>query len=157
VRPAGRHPKGEVELGRLVGEWKWVASSDGKPLGTGRAAFALESAGFLRQTADDDPWPAPSRDWETHSPMPTEAVIGFDDTTGDMAMLYSDARGVRRIYQMSLSRTEWRLWRNAPGFNQRFVGRLERDGRSIVGRWETSEDGNSWAVDFDMTYEKVGS
>ena len=38
------------------------------------------------------------------------AIIGGDDSNGSFSMLYSDSRGVTRIYEMSLSREEWKLW-----------------------------------------------
>jgi hypothetical protein len=56
---------------------------------------------------------------------------------------------------MALAEGEWRIWREAPGFNQRYTGKLSDDGRSITGRWEFSEDGKSWNVDFDLNYTKA--
>lgn len=50
----------------------------------------------------------------------------------------------------------WRLWRAAPGFHQRFTGRLSEDGQTIRGRWEMSEDGREWRTDFDLTYTRTG-
>ena len=70
-------------------------------------------------------------------------------------MLYADARGVFRIYRMSLDDDSWRLWRAAPDFHQRFTGAFRDDGQTVVGRWESSPDGSAWEPDFDMTYRKV--
>jgi len=39
--------------------------------------------------------------------------------------------------------------------DQRYIGKLSDDGRSITGRWEFSEDGKSWKVDFDLNYTKA--
>lgn len=143
-------------LQRLTGEWKFTASVGGQILGAGWTTFALSDSGaFLVQAADDDDSGEGSAEWRANSPMPIEAVIGFDDTTGQMTMLYADARGVRRIYQMSVGEREWRMWRNAPGFNQRFVGRFGDEGRSIVGRWEQSADGSAWETDFEMAYTRL--
>ena len=58
---------------------------------------------------------------------------------------------------MSVTDGVWKVWRDAPGFNQRYIGKISEDGRSITGRWEFSEDGKSWKVDFDLNYEKVGA
>jgi hypothetical protein len=49
----------------------------------------------------------------------------------------------------------WRLWREAPGFWQRFVGTFSDDGRTISGRWEKSVDGLKWEHDFDLNYTKT--
>ena len=68
-------------------------------------------------------------------------------------MLYSDARGVFRIYRMRLTDEAWTIWRDAPGFNQRFIGTF-RDDKTIEGAWESSPDGTTWESDFDMVYRK---
>ena len=86
--------------------------------------------------------------------MPVTSILGWDDTTGELAMLYSDARGVFRIYRMSLTDEAWTVWRDASGFFQRFVGRLEDEGATITGRWESSPEGSDWTPDFDLVYRK---
>jgi hypothetical protein len=58
---------------------------------------------------------------------------------------------------MRVADGEWRAWREAPGFNQRYIGKISADGKTIAGQWEFSEDGKSWNVDFDLTYTKVGT
>ncbi len=70
-------------------------------------------------------------------------------------MLYSDARGVSRVLQMSLSNGVWKMWRNAPGFLQRFTGSFSNNGNTITGYWEKSGDGSNWERDFDLTYTKI--
>jgi hypothetical protein len=82
-------------------------------------------------------------------------MIGRDDTSGEFAVLYADGRGVSRIYQMSFGRGIWNIWREAPGFHQRFSGRLGPDRKTIEGRWEKSEDGTTWEIDFDLNYAKI--
>ena len=81
-------------------------------------------------------------------------VIGADETSGGFALLYADARGVSRIYQMTLAERVWKIWRDSPGFHQRFIGRLSSDQRTIEARWEKSSDGGSWELDFELTYTK---
>jgi len=56
---------------------------------------------------------------------------------------------------MSLSDGVWEIWRDAPGFCQRFTGTFSDDGRAIAGYWDRSRDGSSWERDFDLTYTKV--
>jgi hypothetical protein len=138
----------------LVGEWRLKASIGGQPIGSGRVSFRwIEDGAFLLQRADREPPPpgAPS-EWVEGSPEPVVTVIGLDESTGQFTMLYADARGVSRVYRMSLSGGEWSIWRNAPGFSQRFAGLFAEDLSTIVGRWEWSEDGVSWQTDFDLTY-----
>ena len=69
-------------------------------------------------------------------------------------MLYSDARGVFRIYRMQLTDEAWTVWRDAPGFYQRFIGSFRDHGMTIEGRWESSPDGTTWEPDFDIVYRK---
>lgn len=142
-------------LQRLIGTWDFESSVDGRFMGRGSTTFELiEDGAFVLQRADDEPDPATSEDWATHSPMPVTAIIGWDDTTGELVMLYSDARGVFRIYRMSVTDEAWTVWRHAPGFNQRFIGKFGDEGTTIHGRWETSPDGSEWTPDFDMVYRK---
>ena len=58
---------------------------------------------------------------------------------------------------MTLSDGVWKIWRDAPGFNQRFTGTLSDDGNTITGQYEFSSDGTTWSKDFDLTYRKVTS
>ena len=82
------------------------------------------------------------------------SIIGGDDTNDTYSMLYYDSRGIARIYEMSLSGEVWKLWRQAPGFSQRFTGTFSDGGNSISGSWERSIDGSTWEHDFDLTYTK---
>jgi hypothetical protein len=142
-------------LARLIGTWDFEAGSDGRFLGRGVTTFEwMEGGAFVLQRADDEPDPRTSEEWAAHSPMPVTAVIGWDDTTGELAQLYSDARGVFRIYRMTLTEVAWTAWRDAPGFFQRFIGRIGDDGSTIEGRWESSPDGGGWEPDFEMLYRK---
>ena len=83
------------------------------------------------------------------------AVMGPDDAAATYRMLYYDSRGVSRIYRMTFSGEIWTLWRDFPGFAQRFHGTFSEDGRIITARWEKSGDGSNWELDFALTYTKV--
>ena len=142
-------------LDRLIGTWDFETSSEDRFLGRGWTTFEwIEDGAFVLQRADDAPDPRTSEDWATHSPMPVTAVLGWDDTTGELAQLYSDARGIFRIYRMTLTDETWTAWRDAPAFFQRYVGRFADHGATIEGRWETSPDGTAWEPDFDLAYRK---
>ncbi|MGQ0608681.1 MAG: hypothetical protein ACT4OQ_09495 [Chloroflexota bacterium] len=140
----------------LIGTWEFEASSGARFLGRGRATFEwIEDGAFVREHAVDQPSPDADPDWVTHSPMPVTSILGFDDSTLEHVMLYSDARGVFRIYRMSLDNDAWQVWRAAPDFHQRYIGAIRDEGRTIQGRWESSPDGSTWEPDFDLTYRKV--
>jgi hypothetical protein len=49
----------------------------------------------------------------------------------------------------------WHMWREEPGFWQRFVGTLGQGGGTISGRWEKSSDGVNWQHDFDINYSRL--
>jgi hypothetical protein len=70
-------------------------------------------------------------------------------------VLHYDSRGVSRVYQMSFGERVWKIWRQAPGFSQRFSGMLSDDGDSIRATWEKSRDGSDWEHDFDLIYTKT--
>jgi hypothetical protein len=82
-------------------------------------------------------------------------IIGPDDAAGTYCVLHYDSRGVSRIYQMSLSDGVWKVWRDFPGFSQRFSGNFSEDGNTITASWEKSVDGSKWEHDFDLTYTKL--
>jgi hypothetical protein len=67
------------------------------------------------------------------------------------------------MFVTSLVGATWTIWRDpdedwngpdGPGFNQRFIGELSADGRTITGRWERGEGeaGDRWVLDFPLTY-----
>ena len=83
-------------------------------------------------------------------------VIGHDGDKPDYQVLYYDNRKVSRVYEMSFSDGTWKMWRNAPGFSQRFEGKFSEDGKVITAEWQNSSDGSTWEHDFDVTYTKAG-
>src|SRR5947208_16904963 len=80
---------------------------------------------------------------------------GSDAANGTYYQLYSDDRGVCRVYEMSIGDGEWRLWREGEPFSQRFIGRFEDGGDTIVGRGEMAEDGTNYSTDFDLIDRRV--
>ena len=88
---------------------------------------------------------APSATW----------IVGRDETQRDYHVLYADDRGVSRVYRMSLGDSTWRVWRDAPGFAQRFDAEVRADRAEIDGRWQKSVDGGtSWEHDFKVRYSR---
>jgi hypothetical protein len=83
------------------------------------------------------------------------SIMGCDAANGTYFQLYSDERGVCRVYEMSIEDGRWKLWREGEPFAQRFSAQISDDGETIVGRWEKAVDGLTWETDFDLTYRKV--
>jgi hypothetical protein len=83
------------------------------------------------------------------------SIIGCDGANGTYRQLYSDERGVCRIFEMSIGDGEWRLWREGAPFDQRFTARFEDGGDTIRGRWEIAEAGGELETDFDLIYRRV--
>ena len=143
-------------LDALVGEWDMQASIGGQPTGSARTAFEWLEGAFLIQRADaGPPLPDTPAEWLANSPFPLVTIMGLDESTGEFCMLYADARGACRVSRMTLTDGVWKIWREAPGFFQRFTATVSGDGKTITGRWEGSRDGSAWQPDFDVTYAKV--
>lgn len=143
-------------LDAFVGEWEMATSIDGQSLPGGRAILEwIEDGAFLVYRGEAEDTSEMSAEMGETSPLPTVSIIGVDDSSEQFTMLYSDARGVFRVYQMTLSDGEWELWRETPEFSQRFTGTFDEDGDTITGTWEKSEAGTGWEHDFDLTYTKV--
>lgn len=137
--------RGLEQLDVLVGEW--TAASEKYAEGRGHTTVAPTDDGkFVRIV---------SREEDARFPESTQ-LVGADESRDECTVLYYDSRGVHRVYSMSVVDGVWKMWRDAPGFNQRYVGRVSDDGKTITGQWEFSEDGKSWEVDFDLNYNKVG-
>jgi hypothetical protein len=137
------------ELGALVGEWTLEAIPAGGEPWPGDARTTIEwhdSGAHLVQRSTVELPEAPN----------TISIMGCDAANGTFYQLYSDDRGVCRVYEMSIGGGEWRLWREGKPFAQRFTGRFEEDGDTIVGRWEMSKDGEAYQTDFDLIYRRAG-
>jgi hypothetical protein len=73
---------------------------------------------------------------------------------------YFDSRGVVRLYAMQLTNRVWTLERTKADFSelpfqQRFIGTISEDGNTIDGRWESSDDGSAWELDFGLIYRRT--
>ena len=136
-----------VLIGELNIEIKSVSAyEDQSTLIRGHSSFAwLEGRAFLVQHSEI---------LDSNFPTST-SVIGPDDAVGTYCMLYYDSRAVSRIYRMTFSGGIWTLWRDFPGFSQRFHGMVSEDGEIITAYWEKSSDGSNWERDFDLTYTRV--
>jgi hypothetical protein len=142
-----RNPAVE-QLAPLEGRWRIEARFPTDPpiSGVGEVTFAwIEERAFMVQR------------WRSDEPAAPDgiALLGYDDAAGGLVQHYYDSRGVARVYRASLEDRVWRLWRDHPGFDQRFAGALSADGATISGAWETRTDGATWEHDFDLVYTRM--
>jgi hypothetical protein len=138
------------DLEVLIGDWDLELSNasflpDPSATFRGRVSIAwLEAGGFMVMHQGTRPT-APFATW----------VIGRDDASETYQVFYFDDRRVSRIYAMSFANRVWKLWREAPGFSQRFTATLSPDGDRITSAWEKSSDGQHWEHDFDLAYTRI--
>jgi hypothetical protein len=139
-------------LGVFAGDWnteiRWSAATHalagGPATVRGTAQFYwIEDGHFLVQRLGGQGGPPQAR-W----------VFGRDDASGEYSALYSDARGVSRVYRMALEGGVWKIWRDTPGFRQRFEATVKGDA-AIEGRWDKSTDGATWEHDFDIAFART--
>lgn len=139
-------------LAAFVGEWNVEASLQLDPPGgiRGRTVFEwMPGERFLVQR------------WKVGHPDAPDgiAIIGFDQVRQTYLQHYFDSRGVARVYEMTFGDGVWTLERNSADFSpldfrQRFTATFGEGGKTIDGRWETSDDGVTWERDFDLIYTK---
>ena len=133
-----------TDLGPLVGHWSVAATHPAFPgvAVSGQIGFEwLPGEKFLleRRTMDHPDFPD------------SLSVIG--DFDGRSEMHYYDSRGVHRIYGLAFDGAGLMLWRDAPGFQQRFAGTL--DGDTLTGLWELCRDGSTWNDDLAVTWHRI--
>jgi len=147
-QPTAEQALGELE--RLVGEWSVEATwpNGVLPPSAGRATFEWhESRAHLVGRVTSELAEAPD----------SVSIIGCDAANGTYFQLYSDERGVCRVYEMSIGAGEWLLWREGEPFSQRFTAQISDDGNTITGRWEIAEDFTTFTTDFELVYRRVTS
>jgi hypothetical protein len=139
----------------LIGRWEMEATFKARYFGAGSPAITdrggrttfewLEGKFFLAQRFVNENPAAPSG----------IAIIGLAEDPGTFSQHYYDSRGVARVYRVSLDGGVWKIWREAPGFWQRYTGAISDDGTTITGAWEGSPDGREWKHDFGLSYIKT--
>ena len=133
----------------LVGRWRIEAPffPDAGPVFS-EFEWALGGAFLLQRTEI----PVPEAPDSIALYVPAEA-------DGAYTQHYFDSRGIVRLYSMSFDGREWTMARHTPDFSplpfhQRWVSRVSDDGGRIDGRWEKSDDGRDWELDFELTYTR---
>jgi hypothetical protein len=128
----------------LIGTWDTAAKHrlvDEVVSGTTTFEW-LEGGHFIVQRAHSD-----------HELFPDGmSVIGAPETGDGLVLEYFDSRGVRRTYRVSLDGGVWRMWRDQPGFDQRFSATIAPDG--FEGVFEIAETAGEWQEDMKVTYRR---
>jgi hypothetical protein len=138
-----------ARLEPLVGEWATEASI--APGLHGSAVFEWMLDGQFLVQHSTIPHPAAPDGY---------SIIGVDEAGEVYTQHYFDSRGVARLYAMTFDGRDWELLRTSPDFfpldfSQRYTGALSEDRNTIEGRWERSNDGSTWELDFGLTYRRV--
>ena len=132
----------------LIGVWTTVGSHSMMPGITlhGRTAVEWHEGGaFLCIRSEIDEPRIPS----------AVAIIGSDDKSETLTMLYFDERAVSRRFEVTVDDSVVRWWRTAPGFSQRYALTVAPDGRTLRGISELSKDDATWEQDLELSYTRV--
>ncbi|MEO8480000.1 MAG: hypothetical protein ABI542_10265 [Gemmatimonadota bacterium] len=133
---------------QLIGEWTTVGRHSMIPGVTlhGRTVFDWHEGGaFVRMHTEIE-----------HPSIPTAvALIGSDDVSEGLTMLYFDERAVSRRFEVARDGPVLRWWRTAPGFSQRFALTTAPDGDTLHGVSELSKDDRTWEQDLELRYTRV--
>lgn len=135
------------KLNSLIGDWEITGSHPLilNPI-TGKINFRwFNGKSFLIMQTD----------FEKSGPPNSTAIIGSDDSGEKLSMLYFDERGVSRIYEVKFNDNILQMWRDFPGFSQRFTGNIKDEGNIIEGIWELCEDNVNWNKDLETTYTRI--
>jgi hypothetical protein len=141
----------------LIGDWHGEGEFPSDPPMKMAANARIERMGeFIVFSSKGEPADLPD----------SVSIIGGAPDAEPQPMHYFDSRGVKRLFMTALEGSTWMIWRapgedwngpDGPGFNQRFIGEISADGRTIEGRWERGMGtaGDEWVLDFPFTYVRT--
>ena len=140
-----------VGLAPLIGNWRmelygasFLTDPDARLAGMAVIDWVEDGAAVVMRQGDRE------------QPRSSTWIVGRDESETGYQVLYSDSRGVSRLYRMAVEDGQWTMSRTTPGFAQRFTGEIAPDGRSVHGRWEKSFDGGeTWENDFNLDYLRL--
>jgi hypothetical protein len=135
-------------LEQLVGVWTTTGTHPMVPGTTfhGRTSFEwIEGGAFLMMRSEIDEPEIPSG----------IAIIGSDDATDVMTMIYFDERAVGRRYEVTVEGNVVRWSRNSPKISQRCALTVSDDGNTIRTKAEFSENNGPWGQDLELNYTRV--
>jgi hypothetical protein len=135
-------------LDRVLGTWTVTGSHPylaGRTL-RGRVTFErIEDGAFLRMHSKMDDPEIPEG----------VAIFGTDDADNACTMLYFDARGVARMYNVAFHTDGFAWSRDTPAFTQRFRVTIAKDGHAMEGEGTMKKEGAMWEPDLRLTYVRA--
>ncbi|MGH2743712.1 MAG: hypothetical protein ACRDN8_14805 [Thermoleophilaceae bacterium] len=129
---------------QLIGTWGTEATHPMvDEVVSGSVAYEwLEGGHFLIQRSRMD-----------HERFPDSiSVVGAPESGDGLVMESFDSRGVRRTYGVALDDGVLRLWRDHPGFDQRFSAPLASD--RFDGLWQLAREPGDWHDDLAVAYRR---
>jgi hypothetical protein len=133
----------------LIGEWRTTGTHPQVPGETlaGRASFAWHEGGaFLIMRAEVD-----------HPLFPSGvAIIGSADVAGRFAMIYFDARGTSRIYDVAVGDRTMTWHRDDPDFAQSLTITADDGEDRLVSRGRIRMKAEEWTDDLSQVYRREG-
>lgn len=142
-----RNPELERVAAIFMGDWVVTITNmwwleDPTTVTTGSAKCEWLGDSFIRLEVEFDGEPT----WEF--------MFGRSDAKDQFVVLYSDERGVQRVFDLTIDDDTWMMSRADPDFHQRLLGRIE--GNRMIGQTDASEDqGTTWRKDFDLIFERA--
>ena len=133
----------------LIGDWETEGHHRLLPDTTfhGHTTFSwLEGGAFLMMYSRMDELEIPDN----------ISIIASDDAANKFYMFSYDVRGVSRKFEVKFTDNTLEMWRNFPGFSQRFKGVIKNNGNITEGVWELCEDDINWNKDLELTYKRIG-
>jgi len=82
------------------------------------------------------------------------SIIGAPEDGDGLVMEYFDSRGVRRTYRVPLDDGVLRIWRDHPGFDQRYSATITDD--VFEGHFQLARRPGDWRDDLRVTYRRTG-
>jgi hypothetical protein len=144
---------GIEQLEPFIGEWTMEADFPGSgPSGAGgTCTFEWILGGQFLLERSEVPHPDAPDGF---------CIVGLGADGEGYTQHYFDSRGIARVYEMKFEKGLWELRRVTPdftplSFSQRYFGQFSDDGTRIDGRWESSNDGSTWELDFHLNYLRV--
>jgi len=128
----------------LIGTWTTQASHPQfDELVAGSTSFEwLEGSRFLVWRSRTD-----------HELFPDAiSISGTPEGGGGLLTEYFDSRGVRRTYGVSLEDGVLRMWREQPGFDQRFSATVGPE--AFEGQWQIARTPGDWRADLKVSYRR---
>ena len=86
---------------------------------------------------------------------PSRGGEGCDAATLTYYQLYSDDRGVCRVYEMSIGDGDWRLWPEGEPFPHRFTGTFQGEATQSWAAGRLRRTATNYETDFDLIYRGV--